>query len=265
MLSVEKQMLFLMSRTGKMNIQELLRIYEKRGYAPTYIRNSLSRLKKGGYVISPARSEYQITDMGRSFLASINSKPLRVREAWDGRWHVVMAGIPEAQRRKRDALRAGLLQFGFGMLYNGVYINPWSNVNEVNRLVDSLGLSGCVTFVSGRMEIGSITPQLAEKIWQLEKVDTLYRDKWRWYQTEFEPLLQRAGGQEDSPLELFLLYLSLGEAVSDLFLLDPMLPAELLPPEWEEHHDRLEQMIEAYRQLAGRIPGDSLYAPFAVN
>ncbi|MDP4095593.1 PaaX family transcriptional regulator [Paenibacillus sp. P96] len=254
MLSVEKQMLFLMSRTEKMNIQDLLRIYEKRGYAPTYIRSSLSRLKKGGYVISPSRSMYRITDIGRSFVTSINGKPQRVREAWDGRWHIVMAGVPEEQRRKRDALRVGLLQFGFGMLYNGVYVNPWNNAQEVGSLVDSLELSGCVTCVSGSMEIGSITSQHAEKIWQLDKVAALYHDKWQWYKSEFEPLLRRADVQEDAALELFLLYLSIGESISDLFLLDPMLPAELLSPEWEEHHAKLEQMMETHRQLAGRIP-----------
>lgn len=45
-LSVEKTMLFLLSRVDQMSSQQFVEIYEQRGYTSTYIRNSLSRLKK---------------------------------------------------------------------------------------------------------------------------------------------------------------------------------------------------------------------------
>ena len=62
MLSIEKQILYLLTRVSVIEVQELVRIYEGRGYSSQYIRNVLSQLKKDGYVESPFRSTYKIKE-----------------------------------------------------------------------------------------------------------------------------------------------------------------------------------------------------------
>lgn len=35
-----------------------------------------------------------------------------------------MLEVPEQERKKRDAFRTAILQLGYGLLYNSVYISP---------------------------------------------------------------------------------------------------------------------------------------------
>ncbi|WP_052947696.1 hypothetical protein [Aneurinibacillus tyrosinisolvens] len=46
MLSIEKQILYILTRIARLEVQELVKIYEGRGYSPQYIRNTLSQLKR---------------------------------------------------------------------------------------------------------------------------------------------------------------------------------------------------------------------------
>ncbi|MDO7908302.1 PaaX family transcriptional regulator C-terminal domain-containing protein [Paenibacillus sp. JX-17] len=266
MLSVEKQMLFLLSCVKSMQTRELLTIYEKRGYAPTYLRNTLSRLKKEGFVDSPSRSVYCITEQGRSFITLVNDKPRRYGQQWDEQWHVVLLSVPEQERRKRDLFRNEIQQYGFGILYNGVYISPWDRRKEVSECVDKLELSGYVSYLQGTMELGRVTPGQAERIWELDQLDVVYRASEQWYQHHFLPQFQNMMQLDKAPAaDMFMLYLQLGEVVSDLFLKDPMLPDKLLPKEWNRNQELLAKMMDSHAELIQAVPADSIYAPFFVG
>ncbi|OKP65645.1 hypothetical protein A3842_30400 [Paenibacillus sp. P3E] len=260
MLSVEKTMLFLLSKVEQMGAQQFVEIYQQRGYTSTYIRNALSRLKKEGYIASPSRSWYQVTAAGLAYIKAINSKPARYQEQWNQTWDVVMLEVPESERKKRDLFRSALLQLGYGPLYNSVYISPWNYRNEVVAQIRKLELEGKVSILQGQFLEGSITPLKAQSIWQLDKVHTLYQEKSGWLQQEFAPLMHEAleAGQ---PLQLFLLYLQMGEELSGMFMTDPYLPDELLPDNWSGKRV-LQQMNEYGATLAGAIPQDSFYAQF---
>ncbi|MEW9699384.1 PaaX family transcriptional regulator C-terminal domain-containing protein [Paenibacillus sp. SI8] len=262
MLSIEKQLLFLLSRTDSMDAQELIRIYEKRSYSAPYIRNGLAKLKKEGFASTPSRSRYQITGEGRAFIQSINQKPQLYQETWDHTWHLVMLQIPESERKKRDQFRSDIVQAGFGLLYNSVYISPWVLRKEVAQLIEKHGLSGQATQFHGSMLDTSITDAEAASIWPLEQVAAIYREKWAWFTAEFEPAVQKAlHEQHAEPLTLFTAYLHLGEVISELYLADPMLPGELLPQNWEGR-TILHKLQEHLQALAQAIPTDSVYAAF---
>lgn len=263
MLSIEKQVLFLLSRTKRMDTQDLIRIYEKRNYSPQSIRNTLSHLKKEGYVLSPSRSSYEITESGRSFIKSINQKPLLYGHVWDHRWHLVMVGIPETERRKRDQFRTDILQVGFGLLYNSVYIAPWDYSEEVSQLIHKHGIGGKATMFEGSIQNREISPEEAVAIWQLDAVDQKYRKQWDWFVREFQPQMRHVleSGSSADPLDTFLLYLTIGEVVSDLYLTDPMLPPELLPDSWKGKHI-LQELQQQAQSIVQAIPAGSFYAQF---
>ncbi|MHA6529309.1 PaaX family transcriptional regulator C-terminal domain-containing protein [Paenibacillus sp. BAC0078] len=261
MLSVEKTMLFLLSRVDQMGAQQFVEIYELRGYTSTYIRNALSRLKKEGYISSPSRSQYQITAAGRSYIHSINSKPARSLEPWDQSWDVVMLEVPEQERKKRDQFRTAILQLGFGLLYNSVYISPWNYRKEVAEQIQQLQLEGKVSVLHGQFETGSITPDKAYAIWQLDKIEAMYREKQSWLQQEFTPLMNEAL-REGQALHLFLRYLQIGEVFSGLLMADPSLPDELLPANWPGKRV-IAELTGHWQLLAAAIPRDSFYAKFS--
>ncbi|AJY74356.1 PaaX family transcriptional regulator C-terminal domain-containing protein [Paenibacillus beijingensis] len=264
MLSIDKQILFLLSRADRMETQQIISIYERRNYTAPYIRNALSRLKKEGYADSPSRSAYLITEAGRRFIRSINLKPQRYREAWDGTWELVMAEIPEALRKQRDRFRADLLQIGFGLLYSSVYLSPWPYREEVRECIRRHGLESFVTVFSGRMPEKDLGPQEAADIWRLDKLESNYRGKMIWYETDFQPRLEKAlaaAPNESDPLGLFTLYLELGEAISELNLEDPMLPAALLPADWAGRRVQ-DEFTLCLQRIADTIPSASPYASF---
>lgn len=259
-LSIEKQMLFLLSHTESMETAEMTQIYEKRNYSASYIRNALARLKKEGYVTSPSRSLYQITDAGRAFIRSINRKPQRYNEVWDKSWVIVMVEVPEQQRRKRDRFRSEMVLHGFGLLYHSVYISPWDDREDVLQYVRKLELEERVSIFHGQLH-PSISPDKARMIWHLDKVEQLYQEKREWFIEEFKPAMQRTIDADQNPLELFLLYLKLGEAISECSLSDPMLPQELLPEGWIAKHV-LNDLYAHHSMLARMMPAESPYSRF---
>ncbi|WP_426449541.1 PaaX family transcriptional regulator C-terminal domain-containing protein [Paenibacillus sp. S-38] len=263
MLSIEKQILFLLSRSAPMDTQELITIYERRGYTAPTIRNALSHLKKNGYAVSPARSLYEITQAGRTFIRTINRKPLFYDRAWDGSWHLVMVEIPEAERRRRDAFRADIRQTGFGLLYHSVYIAPWDYSEEVRELLGKHGIMDRAMQFHGSLQGRTLTAEETAEIWELPAAGREYEEQWAWYTGDCRPAAESliAQGEAADPLDLFTLYLELGEVISGLYLVDPMLPPELLPADWQGRL-RLQSMQDGLRRLAEAIPAGSPYARF---
>lgn len=264
LLSIEKQMLFLLSRADKMDTQELVALYEKQGYSSASIRNALSHLKKEGYVVSPARSQYEITSSGRSFIRSINLKPQLYGQAWDGSWQAVMVEIPESERKKRDRFRADILQVGFGLLHNGVYIAPWDYTAEIEHLVDKHDIGAYVTVFEGRITNRSIAPEEASAIWSLDAVQRHYEQQRAWFEEEFAPQAKQVFASGCDPMACFLLYLTLGQAISELYLLDPMLPEALLPAGWIGQKT-LQFLLDEMSRIASAIPAESRYADFVAS
>ncbi len=260
MISIEKQLLFLLSHVPQIETHELISIYMARSYSPQHIRNTLSKMKKAGYITSPTRSTYSITDIGLVCLNSVNHKPIKHRAEWANTWYIVMLEIPETNRKMRDLFRSDLIRLGFGMLYNSVYISPWDYAQEVSDLATNYQIHDNITIVRGNFLVNPISPKEAEKLWQLDKIIHLYNEKMSWFNQEFLPSVQSLPGSA-SPLDIFVHYLYLGEQLSELFIADPILPLPLLPEDWpgETVRDEMGKMIH---YLSSKIPNESYYSQF---
>lgn len=261
MLSIEKQILYILSNVPALEVQELIRLYEERGYSPQSIRNILSRLKKEKFVDCPQRSTYQILDKGRQFVQVVNEKPKLSEQLWDGTWYIVMAEIPESERRKRDKFRGELLQLGFATFYKATYISPWNYTDTVQKIAASYDIVNNVTLCKAEFLCNEINREKAYKIWNLESLMLLYREKWKWFKETFIPSTEAFILNEEDPLKIFVQFLHLGEVISEIFLHDPMLPDELLPADWQGKR-MLHEMYSYNHKLVERIQLDSYYAKF---
>ncbi|MDT3427396.1 phenylacetic acid degradation operon negative regulatory protein [Paenibacillus forsythiae] len=231
MLSVEKQILYLMSRTDEMSADELISIYQKRQYSDQYIRNVLFSLKKQGYIESPKRSSYRIRASGREYVRAINQKPLLYNREWDGTWYALLFNIPEKDRRKRNQLRSRMSQTGFGLLYPNVFVSPWNHKKEVEEFIQQLEITGYVSLLYGQMLLGGVAKEKVPQLWELDKLARVYEEKRRWFQDEF--LIEAEPLSAKSDAEIFNYFLTVGEVIAELYLLDPMLPKSLLPDHWQ--------------------------------
>lgn len=233
MLSIEKQLLFLISSTEVLNTKVLFEIYNLRGVSQQVIRNCLSSLKKCGYINNMKHSNYSITESGIMMLKTTNKKSNLLEKKWDGNWQVVIFEIPELYRKKRNGFRKDLLRLGFGLLYKSTYITPWDKSNEVIDLIKYYEINEMTKIMDGRFLFNQITAKDASKIWSIDVLNELYVEKRRWFYSEFKPHLKNSISNEtNKDLFLFIHFLELGEVISELSLIDPMLPLELLPNNW---------------------------------
>lgn len=265
MLSIEKQLLYLLSSAGDTDVKQLIGIYGARGISHQVIRNALARLKKDGYIDSLERSRYSLTSLGAAFIETINRKPQSYARQWDLRWHVVLFEVPETERKKRDDLRNDLLQLGFAPLYKSVYVSPWNYQDEVLRTTGHYGLSGCITLSEGVFFHNGITREKAKQLWPLDVLNEQYKAKREWFRSSFLPTLDlTAHGEAGSDLTLFVRFLELGEMIAELGLSDPMLPDELLPEDWLGKECYLE-LSQCLRTIAMAIPESSVYRSFVAR
>lgn len=271
-MTVEKQLLYLLSKKVEMEGKELINIFEEMNYTPQSIRNILSKFKRMSYIASSERGIYKITPNGLDAYSLYSKKDNFYTKHWDGKWYLVLLEIPETLRKKRDAFRKGLLQLGFGMLYKSVYVYPWDVINKVLNLIDSLELEDYITIISskefllnGIVPEGRAGPNTASSLWNLEEINTNYKNIQIWleneYKTKFNSLIK---DNNRNPLQVFTNFLTLKEKRDELLIADPMLPAEFLPGSWLGT-TVLFSIDKLIQTLVDLIPENSYYSSFVAD
>jgi phenylacetic acid degradation operon negative regulatory protein len=145
------------------------------------------------------------------------------QEEWDGRWLIVLASVPEANRHLRYRLRVGLEWQGFAALGPGLWICPWVDreAAAVAVLAD-LGLAGdALSFRAIPGVVGALEKRAAA-VWDLDEVAASYR-------AFIESTRSKAPA---SPVEAFVALATLVHDWRHFPGTDPALPARLLPPDW---------------------------------
>lgn len=143
---------------------------------------------------------------------------------WDGHWHIVALGIPEARRPARDRLREDLHRLGAGVLGNGLYISPHAWERLVTDSAQRLAVDAFLTFVRATDVVhqGFRDPaELASRLWDLEAVAEGYRT----FERTVDEVSRRAGTGTLDMVDAVRIALAFDEAMSP----DPLLPPELLP------------------------------------
>lgn len=249
MISLEKQILYILMRKPEMEVSELIDIYQGRRYSPQSVRNALSRLKRLGY-IRHHRRRYSLTSAGTNFLTAFQFKLAQKDRTWNGSWHLVLYQIPESHRNFRNTLRQELIHLGYGQLYHSVFLSPHDQTQSVRQILEEQGLSEFVSMFTGHFTFGEIDSKVHE-IWDLEHIRGLYEEFLAWgseKRTHFSRL------PSISPWDAFFEILELGERFGNILLQDPILPAKFLPKDWpgpeawrlyRELYDHLIQYVES--------------------
>ncbi|AIQ63570.1 hypothetical protein PSTEL_11235 [Paenibacillus stellifer] len=232
MVSLEKQILYMIQHRHEITASELIHIYKDRGKSKQTIRNALSTLKQKGYILSKDR-KYTLTESGAGVIRSLQLKISGENKAWDGRWHFVMFSIPEQLRSLRNTFRRELVQIGYGLLYDGVFICPYNRNTSVLEVAKRTGLEEWIRMGSVELEYGPITASLAEQIWPVQTIHEKYDQFIEWANVKLEEWSALLNPfTVVSPWNVLLQVLELGERFGEILLEDPFLPKELLPENW---------------------------------
>jgi phenylacetic acid degradation operon negative regulatory protein len=228
------------------------------GVEPMAARQALARTATDGWLESTRsgrRTQWRLTGDGERLLRDGARRIYGFAPpgaGWDGRWLVLLVSVPESRRQARHIIRTRLAWAGFGSPAPGVWICAHAAAEpEAKQVLTELGLADeACSFVGPFAGIGSAN-DLVARAWDLSSVAAHYR--------AFGELV--ANLRPGTPTETMLAQIRLVHAWRRMPLIDPQLPADLLPAEWigrtaaetfREHHDAWARAAQdAWSALAG--------------
>ncbi|WP_328924123.1 PaaX family transcriptional regulator [Streptomyces sp. NBC_00190] len=226
---------FLRRLGGWISIADLITLMGELDVDGPAVRSAISRLKKRGvleperrgatgYRLSPAA--HPVFDEGdRRIFASLEPADLA-----DG-WAMAVFSVPESERSHRYQLRTRLTWLGFGNIAPGVWLAPGRLLDDARGMLERLGLSDYVhLFAAAEYAAFSDLPETVSSWWDFPAIQKQYAAFTDAYAPVAQALLS-AGAQPD-PARAFRHYVPLLTQWRRLPYLDPGLPTELLPADW---------------------------------
>jgi len=214
-------------------------------------RQALARTAAEGWLTSDRngrRVRWALTPPGRRLLTEGAERIYgfgQQARAWDHRWLVLIASVPEAKRELRHRLRTRLSWAGFGSPSPGVWVSPnTASEHEAQVILTELGLAdGAMSFTAHYGTIGR-QESITRQAWDLDAIARRY-----------ECFIDEFTGQHPAAGDATLVAQTrLVHEWRRFPFLDPQLPAELLPARWSGtmaaqlfHRKHLEWRPEAQR------------------
>lgn len=187
----------------------------------------LAREKRGG------SSGYRLTREGEEILAEGDRRIFGLRRAGslgDG-WLIVFFTVPEEQRSQRHVLRSVLSWFGFGSLGPGTWVAPRHRLDDLRSALTRRQLTTYVDLITGHYDGFDDQHSFVQRCWDLDALRHTYTE----FLTNQRPAHERwrTRGEDLDDSAAFCDYLQLVDEWRSLSSIDPGLPAELLPPNWD--------------------------------
>lgn len=192
-------------------------------------RQALARTAAEGWLIAERlgrRVRWVLTPPGRRLLSEGAQRVYSFGQSerpWDRRWLVLVASVPEAKRELRHRLRTRLSWAGFGSPSPGVWVSPNADCeHEAQLILNDLGLAdAAMSFTASFGTIGR-PASIIRQAWDLDAIAARY-----------EEFIDEFAGAHPAPGDATLVaHTRLVHEWRRFPLLDPQLPAELLPARW---------------------------------
>jgi phenylacetic acid degradation operon negative regulatory protein len=224
---------YIRHRGDEIWVGSLIKIAAQFGLSERAVRSALSRMSQNGWLRVrrvEGRSYYGPTSRTRKLLEEGGRRIFTRRTGpWNGRWHLLVYSIPERKRHIRTELRKQLSWLGYGPLSSGSWICPHDLEPEVQNLVASLAVEGCIETFTATHHGTSDPRQLAARCWDLASINRRYQA----FLAKWEPLLREFQHREEvADSECFVQRFLLIHEYRKFFFVDPELPTELLPEAW---------------------------------
>ncbi|MEU7748886.1 PaaX family transcriptional regulator C-terminal domain-containing protein [Nonomuraea sp. NPDC049158] len=220
---------FVLPRRGALWTGTLIDALGALGVEEKSARQALSRTAAEGLLESERHGRkvrWNLTEAGDRLLREGTERIyglMRRPHAWDGRWLLLTAGVPETQRRLRHRLRTKLTWLGLGSPSPALWVIPdASKETAVREIIHELDLDDRAYAWTGPSAGIGDTAKLISAAWDLEDVAKRYLR----FIERFEDVTV------SSDREAFVNQVLLIQEWRHFPFLDPDLPAELLDHAW---------------------------------
>jgi phenylacetic acid degradation operon negative regulatory protein len=221
---------------GWIAVADLVRLLAAVGVEEQAVRLAVSRFSRNGLLARrkvQGRVGYELTGRAGQLLAEGDQRiysilqPARLDEGWA----LASFSVPEEIRELRHQLRSRLAWLGFGSLGGGLWIAPARVMHQARELVEQLGLEAYVDLFRAHYEAFADTSSLVARCWDVDRMRAAYRA----YIDEFGPVLDahRGSDPQQDPARAFADFVAGLHEWRKLPYVDPGLPTELLPEDWE--------------------------------
>ncbi|MYS79070.1 PaaX family transcriptional regulator [Embleya scabrispora] len=217
---------------GWISIADLIVLMGELGVDAPAVRSAISRLKKRGtltqerrdgtgYRLSPAMES--IFDEGDRRIFG-NLEPARLEDGWV----LAIFSVPESERAHRHQLRSRLTWLGFGNVSPGVWIAPARLLEDARRTLVRVELADYVHLFTGDAAFAQLGSAVGDW-WDFEAIEEQYALFTDEYGPAAAELVRRP---VVDTVDAFRTYVPMLTQWRRLPYLDPGLPAELLPADW---------------------------------
>jgi phenylacetic acid degradation operon negative regulatory protein len=221
------------------------------GVSQAGARTAISRLARRGVLESHRqgrRSSYRLTAAAAAFLvvgggaivSSAGSRP------WDGRWTLIAFSLPQEEGALRRGLRSQLRWMGYAPLYDGLWISPHDLSEKTKARLAELTLGTLTVFRARHVELDAAIRRNPLDAWDTADIARRYESFIR----QWGSTLPRAAAGRIAGAEAVRARTEVMDTYRRLPILDPQLPARLLPPGWLREPAR-DLFIAVYDGLAG--------------
>jgi len=202
------------------------------GVEPKTTRQAIARIADDGWLEASRdgrRTAWRLTPTGRELLTTGARRiyaHASSEASWDGRWLVVLAHLPERDRRARHLLQTRLAWNGLGRVASDVWVGAHIEHQPALRAaLEDAGVAESVTiFVSRLGELGN-AGHLAQQAWDLDDVERRYE--------EFIDAVRLMTPRTNE--QALLALVRMVQEWRRFPFVDPDLPRDLLPPKWRGH------------------------------
>ncbi|WP_448204344.1 phenylacetic acid degradation operon negative regulatory protein PaaX [Azospirillum sp. sgz302134] len=213
------------------------------GLSERIVRTSVFRLCKDDWLTNTQigrRSFYRVTESGHERFAAAERRiyaPLM--RVWDRGWHLLMLPPSALDAEGREKLRRELVWQGFGAAGGGVFAHPNCDEAAMHRLLAELGVADKVVHMKATHDRAAGYSPLRELVRGFWDVDQLERD-YAGFLDRFRPVWQALDTAESpDPRLCYVLRTLMIHDFRRILLRDPMLPPDLLPPDWPGQESRM--------------------------
>lgn len=217
-------------------VADLVRLMEAVDVDEQAVRSSVSRFSRRGLLDREVRGDqvgYALSGQALEIMAEGDLRiydrlePARLEDGWA----LATFSIPEEVRAERHQLRTRLTWLGYGNLGAGLWIAPRRVLDRTVDMVRELGLEGHVDLFEAHYAAFDDVGSLVARCWDLDHLREVYDEFLAASATVLDE--HGNGGREADPADAFADYVAVLHEWRKLPYLDPGLPPELLPDDWE--------------------------------
>ena len=221
----------ILPRGGTIALGSLIDLAAPFGLNERLVRTATARLAHDGWLEGRRAgklSEYHLSKNGRARFAEATKRIYSEPDtAWSGRWTLIV--VPPMRAAERNEIREELVWRGFGEISANVFAHPELDSHALRAQRDAGELLSKVIAFDASLAGEDAPQRLVDLGWDLEDLGLRYqRFVARFAVVQVELMRLR----DIEPRDCFLVRTLLIHEYRRLHLRDPLLPAQLLRPNW---------------------------------